>query len=402
MHGSWQRHSRAYQLGNVSVPTGRVKVGNPELIFILDTSVSKVAFDHLGKLLFLKPRKELLDWLHTFRPNRDELGQLRVEGQNIFLSVLGAFGFHRQCWQTKAFRVLESINLNGRSGNGGDCESSFTWNEVIFDSVQASHVKRLDLQTYFQLKSPAARQAYRFLDKRFYRTRVLEFDLRAFACEHVGLSRNYDNGKLKSKLSTCLKELESIGFLEEATSAERYSKQRKGEWRIRLVRASASSVSDDSDEDTRDKVSCDLMSELQSRGVSKGVAKELADSFPVEFIKEKIAYVDSLPTGGKDAPKNRAGFLASAIRNDYAVKKSGVANEAKRQHSQQQRANRAQKEITKKDHSEQTATDREAREYFESLSDSEKDELEVKAIAAGNPFKVQTYKRVLESSATLA
>ncbi len=141
-----------------------------------------------------------------------------------------------QSWQTKAFHVLEAIDLKGK-GDSSDCESSFTWNEIIFNSVRASHVKRLDLEIYFSLKSPAARQAYRFLDKRFYRTRVLEFDLRTFACEHVGLSRNYDTGKLKEKLRPCLCELESVGFLEAACNENRYLKQGKGEWRIRLIRA---------------------------------------------------------------------------------------------------------------------------------------------------------------------
>ena len=81
-------------------------------------------------------------------------------------------------WQNKSFHVLESIDLRGRGSYTDDGESTFSWNPVIFTSVQNSNVKRLDLEIYFKLKSPAARQAYRFLDKRFYRSKHLEFDLR--------------------------------------------------------------------------------------------------------------------------------------------------------------------------------------------------------------------------------
>jgi len=60
-------------------------------------------------------------------------------------------------------------NLVGRSSKAGDIQSSITWNAVIMESVQSSYVKRLDLETYFSLNLPSARQAYRFLDKRFYK-----------------------------------------------------------------------------------------------------------------------------------------------------------------------------------------------------------------------------------------
>jgi hypothetical protein len=109
-------------------------------------------------------------------------------------------------WKSKTFHVIETLDLKGSDREGRDeSPCSLTWNEVLFQSFQASNLKALDLDTYFRLKRPAARQAYRFLDKRFYHSSRLEFDLRVFACEHVGLSREHDSAQLKRALEPILK-----------------------------------------------------------------------------------------------------------------------------------------------------------------------------------------------------
>ena len=53
--------------------------------------------------------------------------------------------------------------------------------------------ERLDMSIYRQLRLAAAKRMYRFLDKRFYFTNRLTFDLRTFACEHIGFRRGDDN-----------------------------------------------------------------------------------------------------------------------------------------------------------------------------------------------------------------
>ena len=69
--------------------------------------------------------------------------------------------------------------------------SSFTWGKKFFKSCRDGNLKRLDLDTYFALKSAISKQLYRFLDKRFYLRPVWTYDLRELAHEHVGLSRRY-------------------------------------------------------------------------------------------------------------------------------------------------------------------------------------------------------------------
>jgi hypothetical protein len=109
--------------------------------------------------------------------------------------------------------------------------SSFTWGKRFFESCQVGSIKMLDLKVYFGLRSSVTKQLYRFLDKRFHIRPDWTFNLRELAFAHVGLSRNYDDYKLKLKLKPVLDELIAIEFLK---SAEFVSKKR-GEWTIRVV-----------------------------------------------------------------------------------------------------------------------------------------------------------------------
>src|SRR5262249_20903866 len=142
-----------------------------------------------------------------------------------------------QRWRSKTFHVIESLDLKGKDRDGpDDSRCSLTWNEVLFQSFEANNLKTLDLDTYFLLKRPAARQAYRFLDKRFWHTSRREFDLRVFACEHVGLSRCHDSAQLKRALGPVFRDLEDIGFLEAMSDSKRYLREGRGKYRLVLCR----------------------------------------------------------------------------------------------------------------------------------------------------------------------
>jgi plasmid replication initiation protein len=140
-------------------------------------------------------------------------------------------------WVDEHFHLIDNVTLvhlearrkQGVFAHQGELPlSSFSWNSVVFKSFQAENLKRLDLNLYFRLTHAPAKRAFRFLDKRFYRRGRLEFDLRDFACEHVGFSRNYDIGKLKEKLQPSIEELERADVLEPLSRAERYVQARPG------------------------------------------------------------------------------------------------------------------------------------------------------------------------------
>lgn len=302
-------------------------------------------------------------------------------------------------WQTKAFHILESIDLNGRGDGRDDGTSTFTWNNVIFSSIQQNNVKRLDLDTYFKLKLPTAKQAYRFLDKRFYRTKMLEFDLRIFACEHVGLSRSYDISQLKRKLQPAIEELEGISFLKRLPVSERYIKRQRGDWTVKLIRASES---EEREAPISIQLEQPLEKELRERGIHEVQAKELVATFAENRIREKIAMLDwLLMKGGERSPKNPAGYLMAAIREDYQPPQDFgnqrvVPNSEKTMApSKQAKAQLAAEQLA------QTRLDK-ARNYFLGLSESEQHEVEAQAIANGNRFRVDTYQRLKGTNNPLA
>ena len=307
---------------------------------------------------------------------------------NVTLNYHRAW-WDRECrrWQSKSFHVLETIDLRGRGEHLDDGRSTFTWNEVIFNSVQSNQVKRLDLDTYFQLSSPAAKQAYRFLDKRFYRSKRLEFDLRCFACEHVGFSRNYDNGQLKRKLHPAIEELERIHFLQPLSFAERYRKRLRGEWTIQLLRADQSPIP------SVISAPSPLVNELTKRGVTASVAQALVRRFDERVICEKIAHLDwLLQQSPSRHPKNPAGFLTQSIRDNYSPPVQIIMKQTEEQAPV--RPPRGTQRIALPADP-RSAIYEQVRLHMASLDPQEQACLETLAIAQGNRFKVESYRRLL-------
>ncbi len=314
-------------------------------------------------------------------------------------------------WQNKSFHILEAIDLVGRSSKSGDIQSSITWNSVIMESVQSRCVKRLDLEIYFSLSLPSARQAYRFLDKRFYYQKSLVFDLKNFACEHVGLSRNYDSGKLKSKLEPCLVELEKVGFLKRMPKEDRYIKVKAGEWKIRLSRVTGSNEIDNpSEAATTDQMVVKNM--LIERGVSELGAMELATQFSLPSIQETIAYVDWLSKQPKNTPKNIPAFLVAAIRDGYAIPESFKQKQsqllgnigAKRVQASQTEKKATAKPGAPKPHSPDSSEEdsKTVLSYLQGLSKEDASRFEEEAVASANRFSVQTYRRLQRNNDSLA
>ncbi len=155
---------------------------------------------------------------------------------------------------------------------------------------------------------------YRFLDKRFYHKSRWEFDLVEFACEHIGLSRNYDTGQLKRRLQSAITELESVGFLEALPTTQRYVKISRGEWRIVFVKKAVVPIEPPSQENA------ELAKQLVERGVTPSVANELVREYPKDLIEMQIAVLDRLQQDKtRDPLRNPAGYLVKSIREGYVL-----------------------------------------------------------------------------------
>ena len=145
-----------------------------------------------------------------------------------------------QCWASERFHLLDNVVLCGRhhrtgrqsSNQDGRLLSSFTWNDVMFRSLQAGNLRRIDMTLYRQLTSSIAKRMYRYLDKHFHFTGVLQLNLQRFAFEHVGLSRSYDAGQIKRRLKPAIGELETAGVLTPMPSGKRFQRRSPSNWQV--------------------------------------------------------------------------------------------------------------------------------------------------------------------------
>jgi hypothetical protein len=269
-------------------------------------------------------------------------------------------------WVDETFHILDNVSLYDRErrvaaaegkrlakrGGAGEAPlplSSFRWNEVIFRSFQSGNLKQLDLEFFLSLKLPTTKRMFRFLDKRFYRRERIDFDLKTFACNHIGMSKIYAPTELKRRLRPALEELEEKGFLEPLAPEERYSFQGKGQWRVLFIQGPYFRA--DLPGDGAHGAGA-LVQALVSRGVAARAAASLVSKCDHARIRTKLEVFDWLVQNeDKRVAKNAAGYLVSSIRADYeapggyAARAAAAARrEAQRREAEAERRRKAEEE----------------------------------------------------------
>lgn len=311
-----------------------------------------------------------------------------------------------QAWVNVKFGILDNAVVLDRRrydrkrklGQVPLALSSFKWNEVIFRSFQAGNLKHLDMELFRSLRSSVAKRLYRFLDKRFWHRQRWEFDLHQFAFDKIGLSRSYakNAAKIREKLAAGIEELEASGYLETLPANERYVQLGKGHWKVVFVRRDAKAHPQQTV--SREPVN-ELEQELISRGVGKKVAGELVRQFDATRIVEKIELHDWL-LAKKDEriAKNPAGYLATAIREDYPLPK-GFKTKAKREaeraalEEKKRKRDAAEAAENAKREAEDAARNQALAEYLAGLTEGERKEFEAKAIDADGGFLRKAWRR---------
>lgn len=195
---------------------------------------------------------DLLDWPnHHWSYSR--LAQSFERWRAVSISYKQAWrdNRNRQWTNRTGFGLIDSFELTDarRAGTATvalEGKSWFRWNGYLFDSFRAGFLKKLDYGVYKGLDSQIAKRLYRYLDKQFYgpARQRLDFDLRVLACEHLGLSRNYDTAQIRRKLQPAIEELEAIGFLGILDAAERFRKIGWGKWKVTFGRKSSEAKPD--------------------------------------------------------------------------------------------------------------------------------------------------------------
>jgi hypothetical protein len=381
--------------------TGSDKFGLPkpkdEDVLLALIQFTKITNNFTSPEVYFTKRQiiELLGWKNRgWAYDRLEESLHRWKGVSIYYKSAWRDNARGQWCDSEALGVIEYVKLTDSRRRSADSKedrrSRVIWNKVLFDSFASGYLKRLDYQIYRSLERPAARRAYRFLDKRFFHKPDWEFELRVFACEKIGLSRSYDTGQLKQRLQPALGELERIGFI----APVRYRKERPKVWQIAISKAEQGQATE------AGTVGDSLVEELVKRGVAPRAASSITAEHAESTIREKLRYFDWLvERKDRRVSKNPPGFLMTAIRKNFRPSKDFLQSAAMTE--------RATTRRTTKRHSYKcpaTVADPQTKavlKFLEELPIDQRQHLEERAAAEASPIEAGVYRRLSEKQGKL-
>ena len=365
-----------------------------EVILGLIQLTGKADFSERKVLFTRYELLRLLNWTDDTRNyNRLEQSLNRWLGVTLYYDKAW-WSKEEQSWVNEGFHILDHVTIfdqerqrrNAKKAENGG-KSSFVWNEVVFNSFKSGYLKQIDFEFYKGLESAVSKRVYRFLDKRFYHRQRLEFDLRTFACEHIGLSKNYHNGELKRVLAPAIAELEAQGFLKKLPAAERFVRRAKGEWTAAFVREAKQTTRSIDKEPA-------LVTALVERGVNLRSARTLVARTEEGKVREKIALFDWL-LARKDPRIQRspAGFLFQSISQDFALPEDYVsATAAPKPRTGDRRLVPLQRHTAPKKTEPKGPSDRAViDEFWNSLGDEERQRIERELVELAPRFLQEQY-----------
>jgi hypothetical protein len=297
---------------------------------------------------------------------------------------------HHKLWADKHFHLLDNLLLYRRQSKRQpeDVSSYFTWNQEVFDSFQSGSLKQVDMDLYRSLSLPTSKRLFRFLDKRFYFSRSLTFDLKTFALEHIGLSRSYDCSQIKRRLKPAIEELKKIGFLNAIDESDAFCRIRPGQWEISFARGSQKATKSISR-------TSPLGEALIARGVSAGMAKRLVGEHQAKHIDEKVQVFDRLrKDNDKRISRNPSGYLVRSIIDDYDPPKQKKVTPKRKASETSER--RSQASIVNSRI--QNAKEKRVDAYLNRLSDTERLKMEEEAISCASPLQLKGLRRAESKS----
>jgi hypothetical protein len=301
-------------------------------------------------------------------------------------------------WVSESFHILDNVTLYDREryarrkkagGLAAGC-SSFSWNEIVFQSFRVGYLRKLDLQVYRGFRSAVAKRLYRFTGKRFYKKARWEFDLQTLCFDKLGMARTDHTGLLKRRLSAGIRELEERGIVKHMPMEERYQKTCTGKWVVMLEKGTCH-------QQAVTGCAASFVRQLVERGLSRQSAEYLVRERAHELIAERIRLHDWL-VERRDVRASRrpAGFLAQSIRHEYPLPEDFLADVARPRGMREDRTPETGKAIravetiaapVAPDHEELLA-------FFSEQSKTEQERLETAALAAAGRVHADSYARL--------
>jgi hypothetical protein len=340
---------------------------------------------------------KLLRWEDQTRNYRRLSESLRRwKGLTIY-SDRAFYDHARKSWVTRDFGIFDNLYVYEREEQEGaraPAKSRFIWNDVLFESFRSGYLKRLDWELYLSLKDPVAKRLYRLLDKRFYRTNTLSFDLQELALNKVRMSEGYNTAQMKRALMKGIRELEAVWDLAEMTPEDRFRKVAPGRWEAVFVRREKRSGKKHAEK----REPSGLVQELARRGVSVQVAEQLVEEQSGERIRGMIELFDWHTSRGQ---ARGAGFLVAGIRSEepFSFPKGFVSASRKEvgsagSNSRKEPERKSRETLRPKRSAVENAAERAFLAFWKSLSESEQAAFEEQALASGDRTKRDGYLRL--------
>jgi Replication initiator protein A len=269
------------------------------------------------------------------------------------------------------------------------------WNETIFNSFKNGSLTKLDLDMFFSLPTAAAKRAYRYLNVRLPQDGQQSFDLKTFACQHIGFSPNYKPSRLRSEVQQAIVEpLEKNDFIEPLSQQRRFHK-RNGRDCIAFARkaptALPSTLADQAASPPLEALdvanASHLIHELTCRGLGGKLAAQFVAKHSVEYLEQKIEYFDFELNAG--TLKKPVAYLRKAIEDDYGIP-AGFVSVNERQRQQEAKQARERQAVEERRRKQQQEADEKAEskavsDHWESLTPEQQAELDAASIAAADP-----------------
>lgn len=126
----------------------------------------------------------------------------------------------KKAYVSEGFHLFDSYKIvdekGGRKGDKNkEANSYIIMSEFLFQSIQASYIKNIDIDFYFNLSNPTSKRLYRFLDKKRYKKSRFEINLFKLA-EKLPLQMKYPS-QIKLILDKAHQELMEKKFLKSAS-----------------------------------------------------------------------------------------------------------------------------------------------------------------------------------------
>ena len=187
-------------------------------------------------------------WKKTFKAEKYHIARIIGQNQQISWAHNGWFfnriteSLHR--WLNTQFQYEEEVweedgsirrnkNFHILSDVMESKETTITWHDLVYRSLQLPPWSELDFYTILSLNGSIARQLYCFLVGRFKAEKRFMISLDLLAQEHLGLSPKTGQNGFKRYLKEAIRELEERHFMQPMKEEDRFRKtEKKGSWMI--------------------------------------------------------------------------------------------------------------------------------------------------------------------------